>query len=281
VSGEERVDPDLPPQQYVSARHVLRLMGQSGRRRVMELSAPQILVLAVVAGAFITAGALFSLLLATGVGAPRPKLLLEGIGFSSGFFFVILSDAALFTEANVAMPATLLAGGSSIVLWVVRFWVLAFVGNLIGAVAVGWTVHLVQHYPGELGGELQAVIQRKLAWRQIGGPGAWFQIVGSGILANWLVGMAAFFSVMSRTIFGKYIPVMLAVTLFVSANLQHSPANMGYFSLATSMGIGPGWGTALGWNIVPAAIGNLIGGTLLVALPFWYGLRSHERRGLS
>jgi formate/nitrite transporter FocA (FNT family) len=32
---------------------------------------------------------------------------------------------------------------------------------------------------------------------------------------------------------------------------------------------------------VPAAIGNLIGGTLLVALPFWYGLRSHERRGLS
>ena len=206
-----------------------------------------------VAGAFITAGALFSLLLATGVGAPGPKLLLEGIGFSSGFFFVILSDAALFTEANVAMPATLLAGGSSIVLWVVWFWVLAFVGNLVGAVAVGWTVHLVQHYPGELGGELQAVIQRKLAWRQIGGMGAWFQIVGSGILANWLVGMAAFFSVMGRTIFGKYIPVMLAVTLFVSANLQHSPANMGYFSLATSMGIGPGWGTALGWNIVPAA----------------------------
>jgi hypothetical protein len=74
VSGEERVDPDLPPQQYVSARHVLRLMGESGRRRVMELSAPQILVLAVVAGAFITAGALFSLLLALGVGAPGPKL---------------------------------------------------------------------------------------------------------------------------------------------------------------------------------------------------------------
>jgi formate/nitrite transporter FocA (FNT family) len=74
---------------------------------------------------------------------------------------------------------------------------------------------------------------------------------------------------------------MLAVTLFVAANLQHSPANMGYFSLATSMRIGPGWGIALGWNIVPAAIGNLIGGTLLVALPFWYGLRSHERRGLS
>ncbi len=274
------MDPDLPPQQYVSARHVLRLMGRSGRRRVMELSALQILVLAVVAGAFITAGALFSLLLGTGVGAPGPKLLLEGLGFSSGFFFVILSDAALFTEANVVMPATLLDAGPSIAVRVVRFWVLAFVGNLIGALAVGWFLHLVQHYPGVLARELNAVIQRKLAWRQIGGPGAWFQVVGSGVLANWLVGMAAFFSVMGRTIFGKYIPVMLAVTLFVSANLQHSPANMGYFSIGTSMGIGPGWGTALGWNIVPAAIGNLLGGTLLVALPFWYALRPHERKGL-
>ena len=78
------MDPDLPPQQYVSARHVLRLMGESGRRRVMELSAPQILVLAVVAGAFITAGALFSLLLALGVGAPGPKSSWRGSGSRPG-----------------------------------------------------------------------------------------------------------------------------------------------------------------------------------------------------
>lgn len=277
MTGEERTDLEVPPQQYVSARHVLHLMGQSGRRRVLELSALQILMLGGLAGALITVGALFSLLLSIGVSAPGPKLLLEGIGFSSGFFFVILSDAALFTEANVVMPATLLGAGPSIALRVIRFWALAFVGNLIAALVVGWVVHLVQHYPGELGRELRAVIERKLAWRQIGGVGAWFQIVGSGVMANWLVGMAAFFSVMGRTIFGKYIPVMLAVTLFVSANFQHSPANMGYFSLAMPMGNGPGWGTALGWNIVPAAIGNLIGGTLLVALPFWYALRPRER----
>lgn len=252
-------------------------MGESGRRRALELSALQIFMLAGLAGALITVGALFSLLLASGVDASGPKLLLEGIGFSSGFFFVILSDAALFTEANVVMPATLLDAGPSISLRVTRFWVLAFVGNLIAALMVGWLVQLVQHYPSELGGELRAVVQRKLVWRQIGGVGAWFQIVGSGIMANWLVGMAAFFSVMGRTIFGKYIPVLLAVTLFVSANFQHSPANMGYFALAIPMGDGPGWGTALGWNIVPAAIGNLIGGTFLVALPFWYALRPRER----
>ncbi len=39
----------------------------------------------------------------------------------------------------------------------------------------------------------------------------------SGVLANWMVGMAAFMATMGRAIVGKYIPVVLAVTLFVAA----------------------------------------------------------------
>ena len=78
---------------------------------------------------------------------------------------------------------------------------------------------------------------------------------------------------MGRTIIGKYIPVLLAVTLFVSANFQHSPANMGYFALIMPGGEGPGWQLALMWNVIPVGIGNMIGGAFLVALPFWYAFR--------
>jgi hypothetical protein len=42
------------------------------------------------------------------------------------------------------------------------------------------------------------VIERKLAYREVGGAGAWWQLVLSGVLANWLVGMAAFFAFMGR-----------------------------------------------------------------------------------
>jgi len=77
------------------------------------------------------------------------------------------------------------------------------------------------------------------------------------------------------------VPVFLAVTLFVSANFQHSPANMGYFSLIMPTGHGPGWGAALGWSIIPAGIGNMAGGAFLVALPFWYALRPGQRRHLA
>ncbi len=274
--------PAQPRAQYLSAEHVVAEMAGLGVRRLQTLSVTQTLMLAMLGGAFVTAGALFSVLLATGSQTSGAERLLEGLGFSAGFFFVILSNAVLFTEANVVLPATLLSYDAPTLLRrVARFWALAWVGNLIGAFAIGWAVHLAQHYPADVGALLGRVIDRKMQYRSIGGFGAWWQVVLSGVLANWLVGMAAFFSVMGRTIIGRYVPVFLAVTLFVAANLQHSPANMGFFSLIMPTGHGPGWGPALGWNIVPAGIGNMIGGAVLVALPFWYALRPTERSGLA
>jgi formate/nitrite transporter FocA (FNT family) len=81
-----------------------------------------------IGGAFITAGALFSVLLGSGFELPGARHLVEGFGFSAGFFFVVLAEAAPFTEANVVMPATLLAGGSPAGR-VIRFWVLALLGR--------------------------------------------------------------------------------------------------------------------------------------------------------
>lgn len=271
----------LPPAaQYISAERVLEVMGRAGARRIRKLSAVQILVLGAIGGGFITVGALFSVLLGAGVHSPGPQRLLEGLGFSAGFFFVILSEAALFTEANVALPATMLrhdadAPGRRIA----RFWALAWIGNFAGALIVGWIIHVAQRYPPDVNGLLAELVDRKMSSRAEGGVGAWGKLILSGMLANWLVGMAAFFSVMGRTLFGKYIPVFLAVTLFVAANFQHSPANMGYFSLIMPGGHGPGWSAALLWNVIPAGIGNIVGGTLLVVLPFWFAMTRGERLG--
>ena len=250
---------------------MIQELGRHGARRIRTLTAPKIIVLGILAGAFITTGALFSALLATGTTNPGLARLLEGFGFSAGFFFVILSGAALFTEANVVMPATALRHEPGVAAGrIARFWALALVGNFIGSLAVGYAIHLSQHYPVDVNAHIDEIVRRKLSYRAIGGPGAWFQIVLSGVLANWLVGMAAFFATMGRTIIGKYIPVFLAVTVFVAANFQHSPANLAFFSIVQAAGRGPGWDVAFGWSIIPAAIGNIIGGAILVVLPFCY-----------
>lgn len=267
-----------PVRQYLSAEYVLSEMCAFGSRRLEHLSLLQVLVLGMIGGGFITMGALFSLLLGQGVEMAGPRRLIEGLGFSAGFFFVILSEAVLFTEANVVLPATMLYRHTPTVLKKIgRFWTLAWVGNLLGAWLIGLLIITAQDYSPGVFQELTLLVDKKMAFAAVGTPAAWGRAALSGILANWLVGMAAFFATMGRSIIGKYIPVLLVVSLFVAANFQHSPANMGYFSLAMPAGYGPGWLQALLWNIIPVGIGNMLGGGLLVALPFWFALRPAER----
>jgi formate transporter len=269
IPGDARSTEDVPPALYIPAERVITEMGRWGRRRIEELGSVKILVLATMGGAFIAAGALLSLLLGSGVESPGGRLLVEGFGFSAGFFFVVLAEAALFTEANVVMPATLLSRGAP-TRHVFRFWGLAAAGNVVGAVLVALMVSSAGSYDASFDALLAATIDAKMRFRTAGGVEGWMQALLSGVLANWLVGMAAFFATMGRTIFGKYIPVLLAVTTFVAAGFQHAPANLGYFALSVFGGEGVSLWSALSWNLVPAAIGNVIGGTVLVALPFWY-----------
>ena len=274
-----RADNDLrpPPAQYIEAQRVMVTMGRAAVRRIRQRSPVQVFVLAFIGGFFIAMGALFSILLASAVGTLGPARLLQGFGFSAGFFFVILTDSVLFSEANVMMPAALLENKGQLLLPTLRFWVFAFAGNLAGAYVFGLAIHTAQRYGPADARLLQEVIALKLQFRAIGGAEGWFKAVLSGVFANWLVGFAAFFATMGRSLIGKYIPVLLAVAAFDAANFQHAPANMGFFGLINATGHGPGWGTALAWNIAPAAVGNLIGGFFLVVLPFWFALRPHER----
>ena len=250
---------------------LLPLFAEAGAERVANLTVPEILVLSIMAGGFITVGAVLATLIATGKTNEGLKRLLEGVGFSVGFFTVLLSGALLFTEANVELPATLLSrDGRTILSRLARRWLLAGVGNLIGAVLVGWAITTAQSFTPGVEALLAEIVASKMRYQSIDGAAGWWQAVLSGVMGNWLVGMAAFLAVMGRTIVGKFIPVLLLVTAFVAAGFLHSPANMAFFSLAEPLSLGPGWAAALAWGIAPAALGNVIGALLLVALPLWF-----------
>ena len=268
----------LPPQQDLSSEHVIQELSRYGLHRILGTSIPQIMVLSVMGGGFITMGALFSVLLSEQVEALGPRYLLQGFGFSTGFFFVILSGAILFTEANVVLPSTLLQQHPRPLMGrLMLFWMLALIGNFVGTLVTSWLISRAQVYPPEMQQTLEAFVAKKTYYHSVGTTTAWFQAMLSGVLANWMVGMAAFFATMGRTIIGKYIPVLLAVTLFCAANFQHSVANMAYFGLISAEGKGPGWWDAVVWNIIPVGIGNMIGGAFLVAIPFSFAFRAAHR----
>ena len=263
-----------PARQHLAAYEVLPAMKREAGF-YLDLGPLQILILAVTGGVFVTFGALFSILLSTGVTSSGPQLLLQGLGFSTGFFMIILSRAALFTEANVILPASFLQmSWGEISSKAFQFWGLAWLGNMLGALIVGQVIAFAQVYPDDVHEALATVVSKKMAYMDDGTATAWFRIVVSGVLGNALIGMAAFFAAMGNTLFGKFVPIFLVVSLFVAGNLQHSPANMGYFSISMATGAGPGWADAFAWNVIPAGIGNILGGSLLVALPFWFAFRS-------
>lgn len=274
---------DFPEQQFISPDLVLLEMAEVNAKRASEMTSAKVLVLSMLAGSFIVVGALFSVFLGAGVEAEGPKVLLEGFGFSVGFFLVIMTGALLFTEINVETPATFLGlyrqhrGFLGLVPPLLRLWGLAAFGNLAGAFVIGWVIQYAHDLAPVQRELLLEIAEGKLRYERVGGAEGFFQAIVSGILGNWLVGMAAFLSIMGRTIVGRFVPVFVIVTAFVSFGFLHSPANMAFFSLYGLTGEATPWADAFTWSILPAAIGNIIGAFVLVALPFWFaGTRGHH-----
>src|SRR5216684_5851978 len=91
-----------------------------------------LLVLAVLAGAFIALGALFFIVVVTrsalGFGVSR---LVGGVAFSLGLILVIIGGAELFTGNNLVAMAWVSRRITSVEL--LRNWGLVYIGNALGA----------------------------------------------------------------------------------------------------------------------------------------------------
>lgn len=231
-------------------------------------------VLAFAAGSFIGFGAMLSIVLTVGVEVSGFARLLLGLGFAAGFTLVILSGSALFTEANVLLPEMFLSRRGSHAR-LLRFWLIVYLGNLAGAIFVGFMLNAADVIGPPQAARLGELIEEKMRFEQMGAEG-WLRVVASGVLANWLVGMAAFLATAARTVSGKIMGILLPILAFVALGVQHVPANMAYFAAALIHGdVGTTAQEAFFWNLLPATIGNLIGGAGLVALLFWYTFGSN------
>ncbi len=94
---------DAAPHQYLAAEYVVAAMAHTGRRRLDRLGVPRILLLGVLAGGFVTAGAVFSVLLVTGIEAPGLRALLFGsaIVWAQGYGPAFGAELASFVAANL------------------------------------------------------------------------------------------------------------------------------------------------------------------------------------
>ncbi|MGI8316390.1 formate/nitrite transporter family protein [Halobacillus mangrovi] len=269
---------DRPGRQFYIPSQIVDEFGEKGRDHLAKPFRAQFL-LALTAGSFMTFGAIFSILLASGVETKGIYHLLSGLGFAAGYAMVFISGSVLFTEINVLLPSYLFNKAGLMKANIYKFWASSYVGNILGAFMVGVLIQLSGSLPGTFYNELSMFLDHKMKFLDYGVKG-WFEILVSGILANWLIGMAAFLTTAARDITGKFLGTMLPVILFVAGNFQHSAANMGYFSMGYLASDKYTWYEYIFFNLLPASIGNLIGGGILVSLLFSYAYKEDIQTSL-
>jgi len=240
-----------------------------------------VFALAVLAGAFIALGAIFSTTVAAG-GSDLPYgvvRLLAGIAFSLGLMLVVVAGAELFTGNNLIVMAW--ASRRIPTARLLANWGIVYVGNFMGAVATAGLMYATRQYTfggGEVGTTALTIATTKVGY-------GFVQAIALGILCNALVCLAVWLTYGARTVTDKIVAVLFPIAAFVAAGFEHSVANMYFIPYGLFVKHDSAWAasmqglpdtSSLTWraffvdNLLPVTIGNLIGGAILVGAVYWF-----------
>jgi formate/nitrite transporter len=222
-----------------------------------------LVMLGVLAGAFIGLGALFAMIVFSDVALDfATRRVLGGLVFSLGLGLVVVAGAELFTGNNLIAMAW--AEGKVSTREMARNWLVVCAANFAGAAGLAVLVYLSGHLDMNGGAIGQAYAQAATAKASLPPLRAFF----SGVLCNILVCMAVWMSLAGRSVADKLAAIVLPIAAFVAAGFEHSVANMYLIPLGLAQA-GPAadwWGLAR--NLVPVIAGNIVGGSVLVALVY-------------
>ncbi len=173
-----------------------------------------------------------------------------------GFMVVILGRSQLFTE-NTLYPVALMLAEKRHLLRTLRLWAIVFPANIVGALLFALlavkTGALRPEYVGaltHLGVEAQSMPMSHVFW--------------SGVVGGWIIAMVAWLVSASHSITGSVMLIWSMTFIVGLGHFAHCIATSGEMIsavLAGQMYVGQ----FLRW-LLPATLGNITGGVLLVTL---------------
>lgn len=271
MSNDYSLDALLPPQMAVKAEQV----GVAKAR----MDVLRMFTLAVLAGAFIALGANFATIVATGTSDAWPygmTRLLVGFVFSLGLVLVIVGGAELFTGNNLIVMAW--AAGKVPTKLLLRNWGIVYLGNFVGAFATAAIVYWSDQPAFQGGAVGETALKIAVGKVQIG----WFSAVVLGVLCNALVCLAVWLSFSARTTGDRILAIVPPITAFVAGGFEHCVANMYFVPLGLMIKANGAakssfesldaltWDVFVFKNLLPVTVGNIIGGSVLVGIVYWF-----------
>ena len=244
-----------------SPREIARRVREAGIAKA-RLPLLSVWMLGMLAGAFIGLGSLYYTIVASDPALPHAlQRVLGGVVFSLGLLLVVVAGAELFTGNNLIAMAW--AEGKVTTREILWNWTVVCAANFAGAAGLAalafWSGHAEQYAATYL--EIAAA-KGSLTLAE-----AFFR----GVLCNVLVCMAVWMALAGRSVTDKFFAIVLPVSAFVAAGFEHSIANMYFFPLAEMLKAAAGQPAGVAWlwqNLLPVIAGNLVGGSVLVALVY-------------
>ena len=231
------------------------------------------LMLGMLAGAFIGLGALYYTLVVSDASLSfATGRVLGAMCFSLGLLLVVVAGAELFTGNNLLAMAW--ADGKVTTMELLRNWAVVCVANFAGAAGLALLVFLSGHTAINGGAVGRAYLEIAVAKSTLPLSELFFR----GVLCNVLVCMAVWMVLAGRSVVDKFAAIVLPISAFVAAGFEHSIANMYFFPLALLLKAAgaalPAGGEAITVyamlrNLVPVILGNIVGGSVLVALVYY------------
>ncbi|BAQ67706.1 putative transport protein [Rhodovulum sulfidophilum] len=191
--------------------------------------------------------------------------LIENIGYSVGFVLVILGQLQLFTENTITAVCPVLDDPRPRVFAsLARLWSLVLATNLIGAAAFGWVLHAGTVYEPELRAAVVALSDHATGY-------GWWETAVRGIGAGWLIAALVWVKPNARN--SELLLIVVVTYLIALADFSHVIAGTTEAAVMVYSG-GMSVFEALGGFVLPALVGNILGGTVFFTLLTYAQIRS-------
>lgn len=174
-----------------------------------------------------------------------------------GFLIIMLGRYQLFTE-NTLPPVVLVLARIASVPLLLRLWGVVLTANVLGAGLMAWVLAST----GVLDPSSAAAA---LELAQHGLQIAWGDLFWKGVFAGWLVASLVWLNHAARDTITRFFLVFAIMFLIPTADLFHCIVGACEILYLVFRG-GASLGEAAGGFFLPVALGNTIGGVLLVAI---------------
>jgi formate transporter len=259
----------------------------------VKLSLSRTFFLGILAGIFLGLGAQFSTLIISDSNLHYGiTSLIEGFVYTLGFILVVIGGAEVFTGNCIGIIG--FADKKVTLYKLLTNLVVIYIGNLVGSLTIVYLMnetHQWEFFNNMVGAKALLIAHRKVNL-------SFNEALARGVLCNALICLAVWLCFSGRSTADKILSIVFPIGGFVASGFEQCVSNMYYIPMgillrknhfvidaAEKMAGRELNLSQLTWkgffinNLLPVTLGNIVGGTILIAAVFWFiYLRLHTKK---